>query len=339
MVLFGGVLYMVGGLTNDPTKGWEWSNAMWGVDLATYFSNAGATPAPTMTWNKIQSINAPGMFSPRGAFSLDVYSATIYMFGGLTRTANLAPGPPGQIVCTRADAQCQVFNDLWMWQPGSLAAPLSTTTCSPDQSANCGWKQVAVGGSVLPPSRYGHASGVSSDHLYVFGGFNAAGAAFTDLWAFNTDANVWFQVNGALKNFNAFPPQKWEPALAVVGHNLYVSMTGDEGGHAIYRYVPPVWTPGGGGPFSPAGGGGGGGNAAAASAAHVGTTAGIVILSLLAIANLYVLVLVAKNGGVELLPFGSGRRQAYASTSSAGFYAGVQGAPSEYVAPAAVANA
>jgi len=191
MVVFGGILYMVGGLTasdaapTDPTKR-IWSNAMWGLDLATYFAGAGATPQPPMAWSKLQSINAPGMFSPRGAFSIDVYSATIYVFGGLTRNPALPGGQVGSI-CKVAGALCQVFNDLWMYKPGLLNAPLSTATCSADQSANCGWQQVAVAGSVLPPARYGHASGVSSDHLYVFGGYDGSGNALTDLYAFNTD--------------------------------------------------------------------------------------------------------------------------------------------------------
>lgn len=56
IVAFGGILYMIGGLTNDPKRGWEWSNAMWGLDLATYFGPTGGSPPP-LSVVKLQGIN------------------------------------------------------------------------------------------------------------------------------------------------------------------------------------------------------------------------------------------------------------------------------------------
>ena len=112
-----------------------------------------------------------------------------------------------------------------------------------------------------------------------------------------------------------------------MGHNLYVETTGDAGGHAIYRFAPTVWAPGAGG---------GGGGAAVATSAHAGTTAGIVILCLLAIANLYVLVLVAKASSLTILPCLGGGAQASQKYTSAGFFvpAAAAGAGGDYTAPA-----
>lgn len=135
-----------------------------------------------------------------------------------------------------------MFNDLWQYQPGVLTAPLtqcSAGACAPGPdgvpSCNCGWSPVDVGGSVVPAGRYGHAAGVLADNLYVFGGVSGVGAFLTDLWVFNIEDGFWTLAQSSFKGFSAFPTQLWEPAMAIVGHNIYVEMTGDAGGNAIVR--------------------------------------------------------------------------------------------------------
>ena len=119
LISFGGTLFMVGGFTQDSVQGWEASNAMWAADLAGFFgsaSNGPGDPNANLPWFLVQPINSPGVFSGRGAFSLNVYSATIVLFGGLTRTL---PGPNGpDPVCRLPGSNCVTFNDIWFFQPG-----------------------------------------------------------------------------------------------------------------------------------------------------------------------------------------------------------------------------
>ena len=88
---------------------------------------------------------------------------------------------------------------------------------------------------------------------------------------------------------------------SVVGHNLYVEMTGDAGGHAIYRWVPEAPAPSGG-----AGAGGGGGSGGAYDAVAQGHTAGIVLGVSVGLANLaFLYVLFVRTGGFNKLFVGS----------------------------------
>ena len=112
LIAFGGLLYMIGGFTFDTTRGWEASNAMWAADLAGFFANVTngpGDPGATLPWVRVQPINSPGVFSGRGAFSLNTYSGTILLFGGLTRAL---PGPNGpDPVCALPGSACVAFND------------------------------------------------------------------------------------------------------------------------------------------------------------------------------------------------------------------------------------
>jgi hypothetical protein len=330
LITFGGILYMMGGITNDPVKGWMTSNAMWSLDLNAYFNSPGNTSS--VSWNKIQPANSPGVWSPRGAFSLNVYSATILLFGGLKRQENVAPPPGTQNICTVPGSNCQVFNDIWMFQPGIATAPQDINTCG---ASNCGWSLVQVTGAAVPPPRFDHASGVLADNLYIFGGATADGTFLTDLWLFNIEDSVWRAVTSSFQGTDgfvngAFPPQLWAPSMSVVGHNLYVEMTGDGRGagvpgNAIYRWVPEAPAPSGAS---------GSGNDNASSIA-TGHTAGIVLGLLLGLANLYLLVRIAKNNSIDIIanPLASGGR----IQTNDGFYSSHAGsAPNDaaYAPPA-----
>jgi hypothetical protein len=321
---FGGILYMLGGLTNDPTKGWEYSNAMWASDLAGFFAsvnNGPGDPNANLSWFKVQGINAPGMFSPRSSFTINVYSGTIIVFGGLTHTLPPPNGPDP--VCALPGSNCNVYNDVWMYQPGLQTKPLDATLCSADQTANCGWSQVAVGGTTLPPGRYGSASGVLADNLYIFGGVDARGNFLQDRWVFNIEDAVWTQAQSTFKGISALPPvQSFFPSMSVVGHNLYVEMTGDAGGHAIYRWVPEAPARSGGGGASNSG------SYSGNDAVAMGHTAGITLGVLLAIANLAVLAMIARHQGIELAScLGGGHK----GPGAGAFYSSAAG---DYTAPA-----
>jgi len=298
LIPFGGLLFMVGGFTNDPVTGWEASNAMWAADLTAFFASANngpGDPNANLPWVKVQASNAPGVFTGRGAFSLNVYSATIVLFGGLTRSL---PGPNGpDPVCALPGSNCVVYNDIWFYQPGLMAGSLSATMCGATQG-NCGWYSPSVNGASIPAGRYGHAAGVLADNLYVFGGVDAQGNFFTDLWVFNMEDRVWTQARSSFRGISALPlPQTFFPSMSVVGHNLYVEMTGDAGGHAIYRWVPEAPAP------APSNSGGGG--YATNDAVAQGHTAGIALGILLGIANtIFLYILFVRTGGLNKLMVG-----------------------------------
>jgi hypothetical protein len=166
-----------------------------------------------------------------------------------------------------------------------MSGPLSATMCN---NGNCGWRAVSVNGASIPPPRYGHAAGVLADNLYVFGGVDAGGNFLSDLWVFNIEDRVWTAAKSSFRGIAGLPsPQNFFPSMSVVGHNLYVEMTGDAGGHAIYRWVPEA--------PAPSGGSGGGSGADAIATGH---TAGIVLGVSIGLANLALLyVLFARTGG------------------------------------------
>ena len=312
MIVFGGILYMMGGITaSDSTPSvLETSNAMWAFDLNSYFNQPSGTQA--LSWFKIQPIGSAGVWSPRVAFSLNVYSATILLFGGLKRNENAVGNDP---ICANPGAQCITFNDVWQFQPGLSSGPISANSCN---NGNCGWSLVAVSGNQVPTPRYNHASGVLADNLYVFGGVTATGTYLTDLWLFNIEDSVWRPVTSTFQGTDGFvnggfAVQSWPPSMAVVGHNLYIEMTGDAGGNAIYRWVPEAPAP------SPGGGSGNSGSSAAAAVAS-GHTAGIVLGLLLGLANLYVLVLIAKNNNITILQSPLGGSAYKPAATNDGFY-------------------
>ena len=57
----------------------------------------------------------------------------------------------------------QLQLQVWQWSPGTPTAPLSPTQCA---TPTCGWEQVTVNGA-SPPARYGHASGILADKLFM----------------------------------------------------------------------------------------------------------------------------------------------------------------------------
>ena len=233
-VVFGGIMYMVGGLVKSTGT---WSNAMWGLDVNGYF-NAPAGTGP-LAWVRMTEAGY-NPFAARGAHSLEVYAGSIVLFGGLTRNPSASPPGPGASVCSVANAQCVVFNDLWSWAPGVTTGMLkSCPDAVPGTPGNCGWMAL-TSSTTPPPARFDHASGVYGAHLFIWGGMDATGLHLTDLWSFNFETRAWAPVvttwTGPL---SSWPPQTVPVSgFAVVGRRLYFEATGDENHNALYRYTP-----------------------------------------------------------------------------------------------------
>ena len=163
---------------------------MFALDVASYTLND--SNESTIGFVKLVPAQQPGLFAPRGAFSLEVYGNHVVLFGGFTRNPTLAPF----VGCAAPDSQCVAFNDLWMWAPGLPQAPLDANTCG---GGLCGWALVQVLGTP-PAPRFGHATGVMLNQMYVIGGTDAAGTVLSDISVYSSPATAWSPVaaTGAL---------------------------------------------------------------------------------------------------------------------------------------------
>lgn len=56
------------------------------------------------------------------------------------------------------------------------------------------WRFDEQGGSLYPDSRSSYGSFIYNSHYYIFGGYGTGGI-YNDIWAFNTNFNLWSQVN------------------------------------------------------------------------------------------------------------------------------------------------
>ena len=244
VVAFGGNLYGMGGW-----NGLMYFNDVFGLDLNSFILNSTTASGAVAAWTPIVPNGAAGMWPARSAFSLDVYSASLVIFGGI-----YANGPVNPSVRV-------LYNDAWYWVPSNVAqlAPLAAP----------GWTQFSATG-VLPPCRYGHVAGVYGDQLFVFGGTTWDGcgagpggpAQLNDLWALNLPAQVWGQVAAS----NPWPSPRGVPAGVFVGRHLYI-MGGDGVSADTWRWAPSFLP-------SPSGGGGGGSAVSGALGATATVAAG-----------------------------------------------------------------
>jgi len=260
-VAFGGNLYGMGGW-----DGQSYFNDVFGLDLNSYLLSTPTLNGGVAGWTPLVANGAPGMFPARSAFTLDVYSAALVVFGGI-----FANGPVNPSVRT-------LYNDAWYWVPTNVAqlAPLAAP----------GWTQVtATGPAGLPACRYGHVAGVFGDQLFVFGGTTWDGcgagpggpAPLNDLWALNLPSQVWGQVAQS----NPWPSPRGVPAGLFVGRHLYI-VSGDGVSADVWRWVP-TYTPSGSGsaaaaPLSATATVAAGGAAAAALFSFVAMAAALLIL-------------------------------------------------------------
>ena len=255
-VAFGGNLYGMGGW-----DGQTYFNDVFGLDLNSFLLNTTTANGAVAAWTPIVSNGAAGMWPARSAFSLDVYSAAIVIFGGI-----YANGPVNPTVRI-------LYNDAWYWVPTNIKqlAPLAVP----------GWVKFSPS-VALPPCRYGHVGGVYGDQLFVFGGTTWDGcgagpggpAQLNDLWALNLPAQVWGQV----AQTNPWPSPRGVPAGVFVGRHLYI-MSGDGFSADTWRWAPTFApTPGGGG------GSGGDGALGATVTVAAGSAAAAALFSFVAMA-------------------------------------------------------
>ena len=231
------------------------------------------------TWQQVLPNGAANVPPARNSFSWDFYGAKTVVFGGFWH--NIPAVGPGTN-CEPA-AQCTFFSDVWVFAPGNPSSP---------PSGAAGWSLLRPANGVSPPGRYGHASGIIADQLFVFGGtrLNPAGSAqmfswSNDMWAFDFASQAWGQVQQS----SPWPSVRGWPASAVVGSSLFF-FGGDSQSTDLWAWSPPVPGSGGGG-----GGGGGGANANAAPLSATAAGAGLAFASLTSLAALAMTALIYRR--------------------------------------------
>jgi len=227
-VEYGGILMVIGGLDNYGTAKAKWSNVVFALDIASYTLQD--SNSSSIGFVKLIAAQQPGLFTPRGAFSLDVYGNHIVLFGGLQRDPLLDPFPG----CQSPGSNCVTFNDIWWWAPGLPTAPLSPNLCS----GTCGWELLQVTGT--PPSaRFSHASGVMLNNLYIFGGSDSSGNILSDMNVFNFASKSWSAVSIVAPS-SPLPVQRWFPSGGIVGDRFYLLLTGANDTNAVFRFTPQL---------------------------------------------------------------------------------------------------
>lgn len=261
LISFGGIMYLTGGW--NPTI--DYYNDVWALDVNGFFNGS------VTGWTSITSNGTVGLPPPRNTFSWDNMGYDAVMFGGFWH--NIAGG--GAYTDCTVQAQCRYYNDLWIYRP----APVGLAGLQPNPLA-IGWIQVTVSGSTVPQGRTGHASGILSDQLFIFGGQGASGW-LSDVWVFNFKSHAWAQVSSS----GASPGAVSYPTGAFIGsHYFFISSSGTPGSN-LWRFDT---VPSSGGPGSTTN------NNSWMSTAGLG--AGIAIGVLINVASLVVIVLVWRKG-------------------------------------------
>lgn len=130
------------------------------------------------TQGTASSNNIPG--SRSGGVSWRDNSGNLWMFGGLGHTNN-----------SRG-----YLNDLWEYNPNTNQWTWQNGNQGKDLPGVYGIKGVA-GHLNQPGSRIGATSWTdSAGSLWLFGGVNAIGRRFNDLWKYNPSTNQWAWMNG-----------------------------------------------------------------------------------------------------------------------------------------------
>ena len=278
VISFGGTLYLFGGW--DQTT---YYNDLWAIDFNSYLLNTTMANGQLATWYSIIPQNTQGMPPPRNSFSWDFAGHSTFLFGGFYHNVqNVGPWTD----CTNpAVDQCIFFNDLWMFRPGNPGTGIVPLT------GNGGWTQITGVTSqtgVLPLGRYGHASGILADQLYIFGGTSQSNGVLTslnDLWAFNIPSQEWGQVQIT----SPWPQggRGW-PAGVMIGRHFYIyggaagAVTQD-----LWRWNPTFYPNG-----IPS-------TTTDTIISPAGLTAGLVISILISIGILGLLVLIWRRGNTN----------------------------------------
>ena len=140
--------------------GWDavtYYNDVYALDVCSWFGNSTMSNGQVATWVQIAANGAANVPPPRNSFSWDVYGANTVVFGGFWH--NIPAVGPG--TNCDPDAQCTFYNDLWVFRPGNSGFP---------PTGGAGWTQITPSSSVAPTGRFGHASGIIANQLFVFGG-------------------------------------------------------------------------------------------------------------------------------------------------------------------------
>ena len=254
----------------------------------------------------------PGYPGPRVGSSITPFHTHAFLFGGVSRTDPTADpneciygGNPNDPNSPPAPTDCFFHQHVHGFQPSGMTGQITSSAVfgPPVLPANSvpgtlwtQWASNGYGGNPAITGRADHTAGAMGNQFFVLGGVVAPGVRVSELWAYNLVTQTWGQVQSP-----GAAPGVGRAVAEVIGMHYYVLL--QENFYPPSPNNPPAqpaqlwrWRPSL--TFPPSGGGGAGYDAATAR----GHTAGIVIGILIGLGNLYVLILLAGNAGVALLP-------------------------------------
>jgi hypothetical protein len=154
-------------------------------------------------WTLLEDITLSDLTpAPRGRACMVVRgnSSELFIFGGRLRTSN----------------SLSEFSDVWSYTMQNKWTKRSSTT--------------SFG---APPARGSSVCALRGDHLLIFGGSNALGDVFSDLWSFDVVTNQWSSV--VLTSFQV-RPSHFASSMLVSVKSPYLF-----GAAATYNQIDDVW--------------------------------------------------------------------------------------------------
>ncbi len=295
---------------SNPCPANQTFNDMWVMELSWNVLKS-ATAGPYVPWTQVSpaAVNGlvPGYPAPRIGSTITPFHTHAFLFGGVSRSDPAAD--PGECIYARdpttAPKDCFFHSHVHGVQPSGMAGAVVVNGVIPDTSGLqlpgtqwAQWGEGGVDGKPMISGRADHTAGAMGNQFFVYGGVTAPGVRTNDLWAYNLVSQTWAQVtapNG--------PPLGYAVAQ-VIGMSYFVLSQNADFPRPGQPSAPPApaalwrWRPA----FGAGGGAAAASNAGYSAAVASGHTAGIVIGILTGLANLYCLVALMGNAGVNLLP-------------------------------------
>jgi len=275
---WGPLLYSFSGVDINT---WNNHNDLWAID----FSSVASSSAPQGSWVQLIGDNVVGSPPARVGYSFTNFGLGLVMFGG----ASIDAGGSDPDVCfgLTTNSVCHFHDTVWAFTPGlrgsnSLTPPLSTST----------WIKLPDGPGSRPTGRFDHTAAAMSNQLFIFGGTTSLGTS-NELWAYNLQTNTWAIVTPTSASPSINSDIGYGAGVGIGRHLLQFVQSIDQSGNPLANTGQLwMWSPSSSTSSSQSNGAGNGNNSVANSA---GTIAGLVILILLALANLAFLVLLYRG--------------------------------------------
>ena len=257
---------------------WSNHNDLWAID----FSSA-VTSSSTASWVKVIDDGANGSPPARVGYSFTNFGLGLVMFGG----ASIDAGGSDPDLCfgLTTNSICHFHSTVWAFTPGLQGSnslkPLSTST----------WIKLPDGNGAQPSGRFDHTAAAMSNQLFIFGGTTALGTS-NELWAYNLQTNTWAIVTATSASPSINTDIGYGAGVGIGRHLLQFVQSIDQTGNPLANTGQLwMWSPSSGS-SSPSSGSGSSSNNITTSA---GTIAGLVILTLLSLANLAFLILLYRG--------------------------------------------